>query len=142
MIASRLHLAPVLRRRLAPMPLQFANPVWVDGGVDLDYHVRRIDLPPPGSWRQVQDCVGKLHAKVLDRSRPLWMLYVFEGLASGDKAYYIKIHHSLLDGQAGAALAAALFDLSPTPPAPSRRAEAKDIERCRRAEARGRGFPP
>ena len=115
MIASRLHLAPVFRRRLAQMPLQFANPVWIDEGVDLDYHIRRIDLPPPGSWLQVQDCVGKLHAEVLDRSRPLWMLYVFEGLASGDKAYYIKIHHSLLDGQAGAALAAALFDLSPTP---------------------------
>ena len=115
MIASRLHLAPVFRRRLAQMPLRFANPVWIDEGVDLDYHIRRIDLPPPGSWLQVQDYVGKLHAEVLDRSRPLWMLYVFEGLASGDKAYYIKIHHALLDGQAGAALAAALFDLSPTP---------------------------
>ena len=116
MIASRLHVAPVFRRRLAAMPLRFANPVWVDEGVDLDYHIRRIDLPPPGSWLQVQDCVGKLHAQLLDRSRPLWMLYVFEGLASGDKAYYIKIHHSLLDGQAGAALASLLFDLSPTPP--------------------------
>jgi WS/DGAT/MGAT family acyltransferase len=115
MIASRLHLAPVFRRRLAAMPLRFANPVWIDEGVDLDYHIRRIDLPPPGSWQQLQDCVGKLHAQVLDRSHPLWMLYVFEGLASGDKAYYIKIHHALLDGQAGAALARALFDLSPTP---------------------------
>lgn len=115
MIASRLHLAPVFRRRLAQMPLQFANPVWIDDGVDLDYHIRRIDLPPPGSWQQLQDCVGELHAEVLDRSRPLWMLYVFEGLASGDKAYYIKIHHALLDGEAGAALAGALFDLSATP---------------------------
>jgi len=115
MIASRLHLAPIFRRRLAQMPLQFANPVWVDGDVDFDYHIRRIDLPLPGSWQQLQDCVGKLHAEVLDRSQPLWMLYVFEGLASGDKAYYIKIHHALLDGQAGAALAAALFDLSPVP---------------------------
>jgi diacylglycerol O-acyltransferase / wax synthase len=130
MIASRLHLAPIFRRRLAQMPLQFANPVWIDGGVDLDYHIRRIDLPPPGTWRQVQDCVGKLHAKVLDRRRPLWMLYVFEGLASGDKAYYIKIHHSLLDGESGAALAGALFDPSPAP-ARTKLAltQAKDIER-------------
>jgi WS/DGAT/MGAT family acyltransferase len=115
MISSRLQLAPIFRRRLAQMPLRFANPVWIDEGVDLDYHIRRIDLPPPGNWQQLQECVGKLHAQVLDRSRPLWMLYVFEGLASGDKAYYIKIHHALLDGQAGAALARALFDLSPTP---------------------------
>ena len=47
MIASRLHLAPIFRRRLAQMPLQFANPVWIDDAVDLDYHIRRIDLPPP-----------------------------------------------------------------------------------------------
>ncbi len=115
MIASRLNVAPIFRRRLAQLPLHLANPVWIDEGVDLDYHIRRIDLPPPGSWHQLQEYVGKLHAEVLDRSRPLWMLYCFEGLASGDKAYYIKIHHALLDGQAGAALAGALVDLSPTP---------------------------
>lgn len=130
MIASRLNIAPIFRRRLAQMPFHLANPVWIDEGVDLDYHIRRIDLPPPGSWQQLQDCVGKLHSEVLDRSRPLWMLYVFEGLASGDKAYYIKIHHSLLDGQAGAALAGALVDLSPTPgrPKPLRR-QSKGTER-------------
>jgi WS/DGAT/MGAT family acyltransferase len=114
MIASRLNVAPIFRRRLAQLPLHFANPVWVDEGVDLNHHIRRIDLPPPRSWQQVQDYVGKLHAEVLDRSRPLWMLYVFDGLESGDVAYYIKVHHSLLDGQAGAALAGALVDLSPT----------------------------
>ena len=115
MIGSRLDLAPIFRRRLAQMPLQFANPVWIDDAVDLDFHVRRIDLPAPVSEHQLQDCVAGLHGQVLDRSRPLWMIYVFEGLARGRKAYYVKIHHSLLDGQAGAALAAALFDLSPTP---------------------------
>lgn len=114
MIASRLNIAPIFGRRLAQLPLHFANPVWVDEGVDLDYHIRCIDLPPPRSWQQVQDYVAKLHAEVLDRSRPLWMLYVFDGLEGGDKAYYIKVHHSLLDGQAGAALAGALVDLSPT----------------------------
>ena len=115
MIGSRLQIAPIFRRRLAQMPLQFANPVWIDDTVDLDFHIRRIDLPVPVSERQLQDCVAELHGQLLDRSRPLWMIYVFEGLEDGRKAYYIKIHHSLLDGQAGAALAAALFDLSPTP---------------------------
>ncbi len=115
MIGSRLHLAPVFSRRLAEMPLHFANPVWIDDAVDLDFHVRRIDLPAPASARQLQDCAAELHAQLLDRSRPLWMLYVFEGLEGGRKGYYIKIHHSLLDGQAGVVLAAVLFDLSPTP---------------------------
>ena len=123
MMAARLHLAPVLRRRLAQMPLQFANPVWIDDGVDFDVHIQRIALPSPGTIEQLQDCVGELHGQLLDRTRPLWMLYVFEGLGDGRKAYYIKIHHSLLDGQAGAMLAATLFDLSadvarPQPPEP------------------------
>ncbi len=115
MIGSRLHLAPIFRRRLAQMPLQFANPVWIDDEVDLEFHIRRVDLPVPVSETQLQDCVAELHAQLLDRSRPLWMLYVFEGLEGGRKAYYIKIHHALLDGQAGAALSATLFDASPTP---------------------------
>ena len=129
MIATHLHLAPVFRRRLAQMPLHFANPVWVHEGVDLDFHIQRVDLPPPRSWRQVQDCVGRLHGELLDRGRPLWMIYVFEGLESGDNAYYIKIHHSLLDGQAGAALAAALFELTPTPGRVKPHPRAKDAER-------------
>jgi diacylglycerol O-acyltransferase / wax synthase len=113
MMASRMHLAPVLSRRIAQMPLQFANPVWIDDGVDLDFHIQRIALPSPGTMQQLQDCVGELHGQLLDRSRPMWMLYVLDGLGDGRKAYYFKIHHSLLDGQAGAALAAILFDLAP-----------------------------
>jgi diacylglycerol O-acyltransferase len=115
MIAGRLHLAPVFRRRLAEMPLNFANPVWVEGDVDLDFHIRNVLLPLPGGQRELQDCVGDLHGRLLDRTRPLWMLYIIDGLASGQKGYYIKVHHALLDGQAGAALASVLFDLQPTP---------------------------
>ncbi len=110
---SRIHLAPVFTRRLAPMPLQFANPVWVeDDRVDLDYHVQRIVLPRPGTQAQLEDCAGRLHAELLDRDRPLWRLYVFDGLESGQAAYYIKVHHAVLDGQAGVLLAQALFDVS------------------------------
>ena len=115
-IAARLDRVPVFRRRLAPMPLQFANPVWVDDdGVDLDHHIRRVVLPAPGTREQLFRAAADLHSTLMDRSRPLWMIYVFEGLASGEVAYYIKVHHAVLDGQAGVLLAQALFDVTATP---------------------------
>ena len=121
MMESRM--VPVLRRRLAALPLHLANPVWVQDEIDLVHHIRRVRLPKPGSWAQLEAVVADLHAELLDRSRPLWMLYVLEGLATGEKAYYFKIHHAMLDGQAGVALAGALFDTSPdVVPAPKRRA--------------------
>lgn len=117
-LARRLHLAPVLHRKLAPMPLQFANPVWVDDdAVDVDHHVQRVTLPAPGTMVQFDDCIGRLHAELLDRSRPLWRLHVIDGLESGQVGYYFKAHHAALDGQAGILLARTLFDLSPRPPA-------------------------
>ncbi len=106
-------MVPVLRRRLAALPLQLANPVWVQDEVDLDWHIRRVQLPAPGTWAQLETVVADLHAERLDRSRPLWMMVVLDGLATGEKAYYFKIHHAMLDGQAGVALAGALFDTSP-----------------------------
>ena len=115
-LARRLHLAPVLHRRLAPMPLQFANPVWVDDdAVDLDYHVQRVTLPRPGTTTQFDDCIGRLHAELLERSRPLWRLHLIDGLESGQVGYYFKAHHAALDGQAGIELARTLFDVSPRP---------------------------
>jgi diacylglycerol O-acyltransferase len=115
-MAKRLHLAPIFTRRLAPMPFQFANPVWVDDdNVDLDYHVQRLTLPRPGTQAQLEDCAGRLHSELLDRSRPLWRVYVIDGLQTGQVGYYIKAHHAVLDGQAGVLLASALFDLTPRP---------------------------
>jgi diacylglycerol O-acyltransferase len=108
-------MVPVLQRRLATLPLQLANPVWVQDKVDIAWHVRRVKLPKPGSWAQLEATVADLHAELLDRSRPLWRLYVLEGLASGEKAYYFKVHHAMLDGQAGVALASAMFGTSPDP---------------------------
>ena len=122
MMDSRM--VPVLRRRLAALPLHLANPAWLQGEVDLDYHIRRVRVPAPGTWAQLEAVVAGLHAELLDRSRPLWMLYVLEGLANGENAYYFKIHHAMLDGQAGVALAGALFDTSPEP-APRPRAVRK-----------------
>ena len=113
-IRERLHLAPVFTRKLASMPLQFANPVWVDeDAVDLDYHVQRVTLRRPGTQAQLEDCAARLHAELLDRSRPLWRLYVIGGLATGQVAYYMKVHHAVLDGQAGVLLARVLFDVTP-----------------------------
>jgi diacylglycerol O-acyltransferase / wax synthase len=115
-LPARLHLAPIFQRKLAPMSVQFANTAWIrDAEVDLDYHVQRMTLPPPGSLKQVEDCAARLHSELLDRSRPLWRLYVIGGLQSGQAGLYFKAHHAALDGQAAVLLARALFDLTPRP---------------------------
>ncbi len=113
-LAQRLHLADVFTRKLALMPFDLSNPVWVeDEDIDLDHHVRHITLPKPGSNTQLQQYVARLHSTLLDRSRPLWEFFVIDGLRSGEVALYIKVHHSRLDGQAGVALGRAILDLEP-----------------------------
>ncbi|WP_416462575.1 wax ester/triacylglycerol synthase family O-acyltransferase [Rubrivivax gelatinosus] len=128
LMKQRLHLAPVLTRRLATMPLQFANPVWVeDGSANLDWHVQRITLPAPGTQAELEDTVARLHGERLDRTRPLWRIWVIEGLACGEIGYYVQVHHALLDGKAGVLLAQTLFDPSPEPP-PRPRGRARRAE--------------
>ena len=113
-MARRVHLAPIFERRLAPMPLQLANPAWVRAAtIDLDYHVQRVTLPPPGTLAQLEDCAARLHGELLDRSRPLWRLFVIAGLQTGQVGYYIKAHHAVLDGNAAVLVARALFDPGP-----------------------------
>lgn len=115
-LAGRLHLAPVFTRRLAAVPLNLANPVWVEAdAVDLDAHVRRVVLPAPGSRRQLEALVAQLHATPLDRARPLWQFHVIEGLADGSVGFYTKVHHAAVDGQAGVALGRAMLDPTPVP---------------------------
>ncbi len=110
-LAERLHLADVFTRKLALMPFDLSNPVWVeDEDIDLDHHVRHITLPRPGSNTQLQQYVARLHSTLLDRSRPLWEFFVIDGLRSGEVALYIKVHHARLDGQAGVALGRAILD--------------------------------
>ena len=98
----------------------------------------------PGTQAQLEDCVGRLHSVLLDRSRPLWRMAVIDGLQSGQVAYYFQIHHAVLDGQAGVLLSQALFDLTPTPRAMPRgagaacRAPRPGRARRGRAEARRR----
>ncbi len=105
---------PVLRRQLVTLPLQLAYPVWQMGEIDLRQHVQHAHVPEPGGQAQLEDLVAQLHAQPLDRARPLWQVTVLDGLASGHKALYFKIHHAMLDGQAAAVLAASLFDTAPS----------------------------
>ena len=114
-MARRLHLATVFTRKLALMPFDLSNPVWVeDEDIDLDHHMRHVTLPQPGSNRQLQQLVARLHSSLLDRSRPLWEFFIIDGLKSGQVALYSKVHHAGIDGQAGIALGRALFDTEPT----------------------------
>jgi len=115
-IAERLHLSPVFTRKLALMPFELSNPVWVeDDDIDIDYHIRRISLPKPGTKKQLEQYIARLHSSLLDRSRPLWEFFVIEGLENGGVALYTKVHHAGIDGQAGVALATAIMDPSPVP---------------------------
>ena len=115
-VAKRMHLAPVFSRRLGFMPIDFANPVWLDAErVDLDYHIERLRLPAPGTEAQLEAAVARLHAGMLDRDRPLWKFTVIEGLESGEVGFYAKIHHAALDGQGGIAVAQALLDTERAP---------------------------
>jgi diacylglycerol O-acyltransferase / wax synthase len=115
-LSGRLHLASVFVRKLAMMPFDLANPVWVDDDdLDLDHHIHHVIMPRPGTMVQLERLVGRLHSSLLDRSRPLWEIHIIEGLQTGQVALYSKMHHAAIDGQAGVAVAKALFDISETP---------------------------
>ena len=126
LIAKRIHLCSIFHRKLAQMPFELADPVWIeDDDIDLDYHVRSLTLRRPGTMAQLEVLTARLHSSLLDRSRPLWEVYVIDGLLDGRIAYYTKAHHSGIDGKAGVELAKVLFDISPVtrevPPARARR---------------------
>ncbi len=127
-IASRVHLIPPFSRRLVPVPLRLHHPLWVDDpDFDIEYHVRRAALPTPGDDKQLAEFTGQIASIALDRSRPLWEIWLVEGLAAGRVAMIAKVHHSTLDGVAGVEQLVTLFDFTrtvePTPPPPPRRHE-------------------
>jgi WS/DGAT/MGAT family acyltransferase len=116
MMHNRLHLVPTFRRKLAPIPFNLHHPVWVeDANFDLDYHVRRIGCPAPGSERELAEVVGDIAGRPLDRSRPLWEMVIIEGLQNGYIASVSKMHHCTIDGVSGANLMVHLFDLEAEP---------------------------
>jgi diacylglycerol O-acyltransferase / wax synthase len=116
-IRWRLHLVPRYRHKLAHTALDSGRPVWVDDpSFSLEYHVRHTALPAPGGWEQLQSLTARIFSQRLDRSKPLWEMWLIEGLKKDRFALISKTHHSLIDGIAGIDLATVLFDLSPDPP--------------------------
>jgi len=116
-VRERLPRAAALRRVLHEAPLDLGHPMWEEGAkLDLDLHIQKRRLAAPGTLTQLWRLVADLHAERLPRDRPLWEFVVIEGLASGELALYSKVHHALLDGQGGIALAQALLDIQPTTP--------------------------
>jgi WS/DGAT/MGAT family acyltransferase len=115
-ILERLHLLDPMRRRLVQVPFGLDHPYWInDPDFDIDYHVRQLTVPPPGDERRLADLVARLIGRPLDRSRPLWTLYVLDGLADGGIAHLNIVHHATIDGASGANLLTRLLDLSPDP---------------------------
>ena len=114
--AGRVHLIPIFNKKLARTVFEIDHPGWVDAGpLDLDYHIRGVTLPAPGTREQLEAWVAAEHALPLDRTKPMWQFTVIEGLESGQGALYSKVHHAAIDGGAGMVITSALYDLSETP---------------------------
>ncbi len=113
---ARLHLAPPLHERLVEVPLGLGNPYWVhDPDFDLEYHLREVALPPPGSPEQLGEQISRIHARPLDRSRPLWEAYLIHSLENELVALYAKVHHAAIDGFSGAEILATILDVTVEP---------------------------
>jgi diacylglycerol O-acyltransferase / wax synthase len=124
LLEERLPLLPPLRWRLVEVPFGLDYPYWLDDpDFDLDFHVRELALPPGGAEEKLAEQVSRIVARPLDRSRPLWELYLIHGLEHGHKAMLTKIHHSVIDGLSGAEIMGVLFDLEP---------EGRELEDSRR----------
>jgi diacylglycerol O-acyltransferase / wax synthase len=122
MIAERLPLLPPFRWRLKTVPFGVDYPYWIDDpDFDLEYHVRELAVAPPPTDAKLADQVARIFARPLDRSRPLWELYLIHGLAEGQVAVLTKIHHAAVDGMSGAEILSVLLDVTaegrePPPP--------------------------
>ncbi len=122
LVESRLHLSPVFRQKLCSVPFGLDEPYWIeDENFDLEYHVRHIALPKPGDWRQFCIQTSRIHARPLDLNRPLWEMYVIEGLDSlldlpkDSFALLTKLHHAAIDVRRGTAIITLLHDTTPQP---------------------------
>lgn len=120
LIESRIDSLPPFRRRVVRVPFGMHHPLWVeDPGFDLDFHVRQVAVPAPGGPRELAAFVGEVASWPLDRDRPLWQMWVAEGLEHGHVALIAKVHHAAIDGASGVEVLASLVDLEPilvTPP--------------------------
>jgi WS/DGAT/MGAT family acyltransferase len=114
LILDRLPLIPVFRWRLAEVPFGLDHAYWVDDpDFDIDFHVRELALVAPGDSAQLEEQVARVFARSLDRSRPLWEIYLIHGLEHGRVALMTKVHHAVIDGMSGAEILGSLLDLTP-----------------------------
>src|SRR4051794_39358970 len=136
LVGERIHLLPPLHWRLARVPFGVDLPYWIeDPDFDLDFHIRESAVPPPGDDRRLADTVARIFARPLDRSRPLWEIYLIHGLPDGNIALLTKIHHAVVDGVSGNEVLTMLLDpspegreLPPPDPAPPARRMPGDLE--------------
>jgi WS/DGAT/MGAT family acyltransferase len=112
-IESRLHLVPRYRQKLSFPPVEMGRPFWIDDPrFNIDYHVRHTALPSPGSMEQLRGLAGRIFSQRLDRSKPLWEIWLAQGLEGDRFALISKTHHALVDGVSGVDIATVLFDLT------------------------------
>ena len=134
LLHSRVHLSPIFRRKLVGVPLGLGQPYWVDDpDFDLEYHVRHIALPKPGDWRQLCILAARIHSRPLARDKPLWEMYIIEGLDNVHGlpkhcfGMLLKVHHAAMDGATGSRFMSLMLDPTPVPaevpPAPPWRPE-------------------
>ena len=115
-VNSRLHLVPRFRQKLAHPPIETGRPFWIDDPTfNLEYHVRHSALPSPGSEEQLRNLASRVFSQQLDRTKPLWELWLVQGLTRKRFAIVSKTHHALVDGVSGVDIATVLFDLKPVP---------------------------
>ena len=114
LIAERMHLVAPFRRRLVTVPFNLNHPIWIeDPDFDLDFHIHRVNAPEPGGRRELADVAARIASVPLDRSKPLWEIWVIEGLKQNRVGVVTKVHHSAIDGASGAEIMTTLYDLSP-----------------------------
>ncbi len=115
-LEPRLHLAPPLRQRLVTVPLGLGLPYWVDDpDFDIEFHLREVRLLAPGDQEQLAEQVALIHARPLDRTRPLWEMYLIHDVEGGRQALYAKLHHAAIDGVSGAEILATILDVTVEP---------------------------
>jgi diacylglycerol O-acyltransferase len=118
-VRSRSHLVPRFRQKLAYPPAQTGRPFWIDDpNLNLEYHIRHSALPAPGSEEQLRRTAARVFSQQLDRSKPLWELWLVQGLTRNRFALLTKTHHAVVDGVSGVDIATVLFDLNPVPEPP------------------------
>src|ERR1700732_388404 len=116
MLTDKLPLVPRYRQVVRFVPLDLGRPVWVDDPhFNIEYHVRHTALPSPGGEAELRKLVGRVMAQQLDRNKPLWEMWMVEGLEDGRWAMLSKTHHAMVDGVAGTDLLGGIIEISPRP---------------------------